>query len=189
MHSTVFATTTVQLDDLRQIRLLVPVVLLATFWCWETWRPYFGQREGRVRHAAHNLAIALFNTLILGLVFGFITARIAEWADENQLGLLNFVGLAQPIRVMLALVLLDGWMYVWHRANHAIPFLWRFHRMHHSDRRMDVTTATASTWASTWDRPSYGWVSSRLPVSISGTSWCTTRWSLPSLSSIMPTSP
>jgi sterol desaturase/sphingolipid hydroxylase (fatty acid hydroxylase superfamily) len=32
-------------------------------------------------------------------------------------------------------------MYVWHRANHVIPFLWRFHRMHHSDNRMDVTTA------------------------------------------------
>jgi sterol desaturase/sphingolipid hydroxylase (fatty acid hydroxylase superfamily) len=33
-------------------------------------------------------------------------------------------------------------MYFWHRANHAIPILWRFHRMHHSDRHMDVTTAT-----------------------------------------------
>jgi sterol desaturase/sphingolipid hydroxylase (fatty acid hydroxylase superfamily) len=33
-------------------------------------------------------------------------------------------------------------MYLWHRANHAIPFLWRFHRMHHSDTEMDVTTAT-----------------------------------------------
>jgi len=43
---------------------------------------------------------------------------------------------------VLALVLLDCWMYLWHRANHMIPFLWRFHRMHHSDRHMDVTTAT-----------------------------------------------
>jgi sterol desaturase/sphingolipid hydroxylase (fatty acid hydroxylase superfamily) len=32
-------------------------------------------------------------------------------------------------------------MYLWHRANHAIPFLWRFHRMHHSDPAVDVTTA------------------------------------------------
>jgi sterol desaturase/sphingolipid hydroxylase (fatty acid hydroxylase superfamily) len=39
-------------------------------------------------------------------------------------------------------VLLDGWMYLWHRANHAIPLLWRFHRMHHSDRHLDVTSAT-----------------------------------------------
>jgi sterol desaturase/sphingolipid hydroxylase (fatty acid hydroxylase superfamily) len=45
-------------------------------------------------------------------------------------------------RLVLALVLLDGWMYLWHRANHTIPFLWRFHRMHHSETEMDVTTAT-----------------------------------------------
>jgi len=142
MHSALFATTTVPLDDLRHIKLVVPVVLLALFWCWETWRPYFGQREGRVRHAGHNLAIALFNTVILGLVFGFVTAMVAECSEQNQYGLLNALGLNGPIRFGLALVLLDGWMYVWHRANHSIPLLWRFHRMHHSDRHMDVTTAT-----------------------------------------------
>ena len=142
MLSALLATTTVPLDDLHHIKMVVPVVLLALFWCWETWRPFFGQREGRVRHAGHNLAIALFNTVILGLVFGFVTATVAAWAEQNQFGLLNALGLGGPIRFGLALVLLDGWMYVWHRANHTIPFLWRFHRMHHSDRHMDVTTAT-----------------------------------------------
>src|SRR5438270_10152030 len=142
MDSALFATTTVPLDDLRPIKLVVPVVLLALFWCWETWRPYFGQREGRVSHAGHNLAIALFNTVILGLVFGFFTATVAGWTDENQYGLLNALGLGGPLPFVLALVLLDGWLYVWHRANHTIPLLWRFHRKQHSDRHMDVTTAT-----------------------------------------------
>ena len=41
-----------------------------------------------------------------------------------------------------ALLLLDGWLYLWHRANHRVPLLWRFHRMHHADPAMDVTTAT-----------------------------------------------
>jgi sterol desaturase/sphingolipid hydroxylase (fatty acid hydroxylase superfamily) len=36
---------------------------------------------------------------------------------------------------------MDAWMYGWHRANHRIPLLWRFHRVHHSDPRLDVTTA------------------------------------------------
>lgn len=137
-----FATTTVPLDGLGHIKLVVPVVLLALFWCWETWRPFFGQPEGRVRHAGHNLAIALFNTVILGLVFGFVTAAVAGWTGHNEYGLLSALRLDGPIRFALALVLLDGWMYVWHRANHMIPLLWRFHRMHHSDRHMDVTTAT-----------------------------------------------
>jgi sterol desaturase/sphingolipid hydroxylase (fatty acid hydroxylase superfamily) len=141
-HLALFATTTVPLDDLRHIKVVVPVALLALFWCWETWRPFFGQREGRIRHAGYNLAIAVFNTVVLGLAFGFVTATVAGWTGQNQYGLLSALGLTGPFRFVLALVLLDGWMYVWHRANHTIPFLWRFHRMHHSDRHMDVTTAT-----------------------------------------------
>ena len=43
---------------------------------------------------------------------------------------------------VVALLALDCWTYWWHRANHSIPLLWRFHRMHHSDPAMDVTTAT-----------------------------------------------
>jgi sterol desaturase/sphingolipid hydroxylase (fatty acid hydroxylase superfamily) len=142
MVSVLLATTTVPLEYMPRIKAAGAVALLVLFWCWETWRPFFGQREGRLRHAGHNLAIAVFNTVILGLVFGSVTVMVSGWAEQNQFGLLNSLGLAGPFRFVLALVLLDGWMYVWHRANHTIPFLWRFHRMHHSDRHMDVTTAT-----------------------------------------------
>ena len=41
----------------------------------------------------------------------------------------------------LDLVLLDFWIYWWHRANHEWPFLWRFHEVHHRDRHLDATTA------------------------------------------------
>jgi sterol desaturase/sphingolipid hydroxylase (fatty acid hydroxylase superfamily) len=142
MESILFASTTVPLEDFAIARRAAPVLLLVLFWCWETWRPFFGEREGRLRHAGHNLAIALCNTVILGLIFGSLTVMVAGWTERNQFGLLNTFDLAGPVRVLAALVLLDGWMYVWHRANHTIPFLWRFHRMHHSDPNMDVTTGT-----------------------------------------------
>jgi sterol desaturase/sphingolipid hydroxylase (fatty acid hydroxylase superfamily) len=142
MHPALLATTTVPLDDLHCVKMVVPVVLLALFWFWETWRPFFGQGEERIRHAIHNLGIAVFNTVILGLAFGFVSAAVAGWTEENRFGLLNALGRVEPIRFGLALLLLDGWMYVWHRANHTFPLLWRFHRMHHSERHMDVTTAT-----------------------------------------------
>jgi sterol desaturase/sphingolipid hydroxylase (fatty acid hydroxylase superfamily) len=124
------------------VKRATPVLLLVLFWCWETWRPFFGQREGRLRHAGRNLAIALINTALLALVFGSATVTLADWTERNESGLLNALNLPAPLRFVLALLLLDGWMYVWHRANHTIPLLWRFHRMHHSDRHMDVTTAT-----------------------------------------------
>jgi len=133
---------TVSLGDFNITRRALPVVVLAVLWGWETWSPFFGQRTGRWRHAGHNLAIAVFNTVVIALVFGSLTAFVAYWAEQRQLGLLYRFGLSNPVRFVLALILLDGWMYVWHRANHSVPLLWRFHRMHHSDPNMDVTTAT-----------------------------------------------
>jgi sterol desaturase/sphingolipid hydroxylase (fatty acid hydroxylase superfamily) len=141
MQPALIATTT-PLSDLNYYKIAVAILLLASFWCWETWRPFFGQGRTRTRHALHNLAIALFNTVILGLAFGYVIAALADWTEQKQYGLLHSLGFSGPIHFALAVLLLDGWMYVWHRANHTIPVLWRFHRVHHSDRHMDVTTAT-----------------------------------------------
>ncbi len=133
------------LGQLCLAKRAVPVLLLAVFWCWETWRPFFGQRAGRGKHAVRNLAIALVNTVVLSVAFGAVTVTVADWTERSEYGLLHALaqlGLAGPVEFVLALVLLDGWMYVWHRANHSIPLLWRFHRMHHSERNLDVTSAT-----------------------------------------------
>lgn len=45
------------------------------------------------------------------------------------------------VRSLTGLLALDGILYLWHRLNHIIPFLWRFHRVHHSDPQMDASTA------------------------------------------------
>ena len=127
---------------LWRAKLVLPALLLAVFWLWETWRPFFGWRDGRLRHAGHNLAIALANALVLAFTLGAATVAVCVWTTHEEWGLLHARPLAEPLRFALGLVLLDAWMYAWHRANHAIPLLWRFHRMHHSDNRMDVTTAT-----------------------------------------------
>ena len=142
MRPELFAAATPPLEDFLLAKRAVPLLLLAVFWCWETWRPFFGQKEGRLRHAGRNLAVAVINTVVMGLAFGYVMVVVTGWTQENQLGLLNNLDLGWPIRFVLGLVLLDCWMYSWHWANHVIPLLWRFHRMHHSDRHMDVTTAT-----------------------------------------------
>jgi sterol desaturase/sphingolipid hydroxylase (fatty acid hydroxylase superfamily) len=143
-----FATTTVPdpgvgpVEYLSHIKAAVTVGVLAVLWGWETWLPFFERRERRLRHAGRNLAVALLNTVALAVAFSTGIMFVAGWAQERGLGLLHALDLGNPARLVLALVLLDGWMYLWHRANHTIPLLWRFHRMHHSDTQMDVTTAT-----------------------------------------------
>ena len=55
------------IESLVWLKRALPILLLAIFWCWESHFPYFGQPQGRLRHALRNLAIALFNTVILGV--------------------------------------------------------------------------------------------------------------------------
>src|SRR5687768_5986638 len=84
-----FASTIIPVEDLALVKRAAPVLLLALFWVWETWRPFFGNTDGRLRHAAHNVALALFNTIVLGLAFGSATVLVAEWAGRTGSGLLN----------------------------------------------------------------------------------------------------
>lgn len=119
----------------------VTAACLAVLWSWESFRPLFA-RPARIRHAINNLAIAIFNTVILALTIGTFTVLLADWSSRRHLGLLHIPAIPSLARLLLSLLLLDAWMYAWHRMNHRLPFLWRFHRMHHSDYEMDVTTAT-----------------------------------------------
>ncbi|MFL5340567.1 MAG: sterol desaturase family protein [Gemmataceae bacterium] len=123
-------------------KFAITVATLAALWGWETWRPFFARDSGRLRHAGRNLTVAAVNAVVLAVVFGAVFNATAEWADGRGLGLLRVLNLGEGARLVASLILLDGWTYLWHRANHAVPLLWRFHRMHHSDPRMDVTTAT-----------------------------------------------
>lgn len=119
----------------------VMIAGLALFWTWETVRPFFERPQGRWRHGGRNLFVALVNSLLIALAFGAATVSVTAWAEASRFGVLHQTSLPTWGRWLLAIVLLDGWLYVWHRLNHTIQWLWRFHRMHHADRDMDVTTA------------------------------------------------
>lgn len=124
------------------VKPTLAVAFLVALWTWETFFPLVVGRRWQWRHCGRNVTIALLNTVVLAVVFGAATVGVAAWAAERQLGLLNWLTVPWPWRLLAAVVLLDGWLYAWHRLNHQVPLLWRFHRMHHSDADMDVTTAT-----------------------------------------------
>ncbi len=120
------------------------VVGFLALWILETGLPFVEGRAERIRHAGRNLTLTFLNAAMLALVFSGLTFWVAEWAHTQGLGLLN--RLAVPagswwMMFLAALLLLDAWMYLWHRAVHRIPVLWRFHRVHHSDPALDVTTS------------------------------------------------
>ena len=137
------------LDQTTAVRLPAALAGLAALVVWETIQPFFplfgrGPHARRVRlvHGVKNVAIGLGNGLVVR--FGFIGAWIAvmEWCRDHAVGLLHWITTPEWLRWALALLLLDLWTYAWHRLNHTVPVLWRFHRLHHSDRQMDATTAS-----------------------------------------------
>ncbi len=115
----------------------VLILLLAL----ESWLPAAVGRHHRLRHAARNLALGSLNAVLLALLATPFLAQVALSAEKNQVGLLRLLNVSPMIGGVLAILLFDAWMYLWHRANHRLGFLWRFHRVQHSDLELDATTA------------------------------------------------
>jgi sterol desaturase/sphingolipid hydroxylase (fatty acid hydroxylase superfamily) len=83
-------------------------------------------------------------TLVAFTAFGLAglgKLAVAAWTTHAQSGLLNALGLSWPARVALSLLLIDLVDYALHRAQHAVPFIWRFHRVHHADPHLDATSS------------------------------------------------
>ncbi len=120
---------------------LITICGLLLLWTLETWLPAASGRQNRLRHAGRNLFLGLLNALALGSLAAPLITQMALRAEEAGFGLLRLFPLSPVAATIGAIFLFDGWMYLWHRANHQLHFLWRFHRVHHSDAEMDATSA------------------------------------------------
>ena len=87
-----------------------------------------------------NIGITVLNTLAVRLVIPLAPVALAVIAADRGWGVLNLVELPFWLAVVLAVVLLDLVIYLQHVMFHAVPALWRLHRMHHADLDFDVTT-------------------------------------------------
>lgn len=94
--------------------------------------------EGGWRRSATNVALVIIDTAVLRLAFPLLAFELSIRLAEKQVGLLQ--GLPDVPAVVLGVLLLDLAIYWQHRLLHAIPVLWRLHRVHHADTGFDVTT-------------------------------------------------
>jgi len=70
-----------------------------------------------------------------------VVTRVAGFASARHFGLVSILPLPALLRAAVAFLAFDYSMYLWHRMNHKVPVLWRFHRVHHTDLELDITTA------------------------------------------------
>ncbi len=87
-----------------------------------------------------NLGIVALNTLIVRALVPTAAVGLALLGEERGWGLLNVVPVSPWLAIPLAVALLDFAIYLQHILFHAVPLLWRLHRMHHADLDFDVTT-------------------------------------------------
>lgn len=127
------------MDNLLAFSYMTTVAGGLALWFLEGAVPFFTGRKFRGKHAAVNLSIAAINLLIL-LPSGVVMALCLEQSKAFWSGV-KALELPFLLETALVILLIDLWMYLWHRLNHRIDFLWRFHSIHHSDPALDVTTA------------------------------------------------
>ena len=87
-----------------------------------------------------NLGLVVIDGIMVRLVVPILAVAAATWAANNGMGLFNLVTLPHWLEVTLVVVILDSLIYLQHVASHKISLLWRFHKVHHADRDIDVTS-------------------------------------------------
>jgi sterol desaturase/sphingolipid hydroxylase (fatty acid hydroxylase superfamily) len=107
---------------------------------WELAAPRRTLQASKALRWTSNLAITVLNSFLVRLIFPVAAIGVAGFAAQRGVGLFHFFQLPYPLAVLLSILALDLAIYLQHLMFHAVPLLWRLHRMHHADLDVDVTT-------------------------------------------------
>ena len=124
----------------KLVRLAIFLAVFLLMAVLEAILPRRDRGEGRMRRWPGNLGVVVLGALIVRLVFPMTAMGVALAAEARGIGLLPWLGLPDWAGIVMAVVLLDLAIYLQHVLFHAVPALWRLHRMHHADLDFDVTT-------------------------------------------------
>ena len=121
----------------------VPFVTFVVLLLVERVRPLRRTTASRWRRACVNVGVAVFGGLLFAASYQAFLLPCARWGEVHGYGLLRWIRLPLPhfVRAVASFALLDYTLWVWHRLNHRVGFLWRFHGAHHADVDLDVSTA------------------------------------------------
>ena len=122
------------------IRLGAFITIFAAMALWEAWAPRRVRSYSRFRRWPSNLAIIGLNTVLLRILLPATAVSLALVGEMRSWGVLNNLAVSTWMKIVAAVLLLDAAIYFQHVMFHAVPALWRVHRMHHADLDFDVTT-------------------------------------------------
>ena len=124
------------------IRLGFFVGMFVLVGSWELVAPQRALSVSKTLRWANNLGLTVLNTIILRAVYPAAAVGVAALAAANGWGVLNHFQVPTGLAVPLAVVTLDFLIWLQHVMFHAVPALWRLHRVHHADLDYDLTTGS-----------------------------------------------
>lgn len=122
------------------IRMSAFFGILGAMALWEILAPRRALTVSKAVRWANNLGIVFFNSFLLRLIFPAAAVGMASFASTQGWGIFNYFELPFWFVVIASVVIMDFIIYLQHVMVHAVPALWRLHRMHHADLDFDVTT-------------------------------------------------
>lgn len=134
------ATTDVILAHEPLVRVALFLGILLAMAVWEVASPRRRREIPRLIRWSNNLGIVVANTLLVRLTFPIGAVGMAVVAADRGWGLLHAFEIPGWAAFLLSLLALDLAIYLQHVMFHAVPALWRLHRVHHADLEFDVST-------------------------------------------------
>jgi sterol desaturase/sphingolipid hydroxylase (fatty acid hydroxylase superfamily) len=122
------------------VRVGTFLAVLTIMLLWEAFRPRRPLARPRQERWRTNLGLTLLNTVLVWITVGGVAYTAAVFAADQRVGLLHWHPLPAWAAAAVTLLVLDFAIYVQHVLFHALPVLWRLHRMHHADLDVDATT-------------------------------------------------
>jgi sterol desaturase/sphingolipid hydroxylase (fatty acid hydroxylase superfamily) len=122
------------------IRLSIFAGVFVAMAMWELFMPRRPQAIGRNWRWPNNLGVLAVDVLLVRVLLPATAVGLALVAEAHGFGLFNMIALPMWVTIPVSIVLLDLAIYLQHVLFHAVPALWRLHRMHHADLEVDVTT-------------------------------------------------
>jgi sterol desaturase/sphingolipid hydroxylase (fatty acid hydroxylase superfamily) len=132
--------TTLLLTHESGIRVAVFLGVLAAMALWEAAAPRRRREIPRVLRWSNNLGVVVIDTVLVRISFPIVAVGLAVVAQERGWGFFNTVGAPGGAAFIVSMLALDLAIYLQHVMFHAVPALWRLHRMHHADLEFDVST-------------------------------------------------
>ena len=137
-----------------QMRLFALVGVCGLLWSLESFAPLYQYRKSRLRHTVPNVGLTVL-LVLTNLALSFCSAYLSAFTVRHEVGLLTLFSAPVWFRAILGIVALDLFAYFAHVLLHKSWMGWQFHRVHHSENAVDVTTAFRqhpgeTVWRTLW---------------------------------------